>query len=189
MAEKQMNAVLRLRRDSENNFKRSNIVLQSGEAAVVYTPFQGTRIKIGDGQTAFNDLAYENFGLMARGFKSQDIFLDIDNQTVINPNDHILFLDLNSGFIYYWDYNNNEYKYVSGSIVPTATDAVEGIMKLYDTVNGNNTDGAITQRAAKNAFSAVQTAANNIEYTVNVDEEMLIPNFDPLQTLNLFSGN
>lgn len=185
MAEKQMNAVLRLRRDNENNFKRSNIVLQAGEAAIVYTPFQGTQVKIGDGHSTFNELKYENFGLLARGFKtSNNTFLETDNETVIDPENHILFLDLNTGFLYYWDFNDNEYKYASGSLVPTATDAIEGIMKLYNTINGENTDGAVTQRAVKEAIEAVQAAANNIVFAVN-DQEMLEADFSSLSNLQI----
>lgn len=180
-----MNAVLRLRKDNENNFKRSNIVLQSGEVAVVATPFHGTQLKIGDGQTPFRDLAYETFGLLARGFKNNADFYETDNTTIINPNNHILFLDINTGFLYYWDEGDNEYKYVSGSIVPIATDTVAGIMKLYDTINGENVDGAVTQRAVKEAVSAVQTAAHNVIFEVANEE--LKADFSSLADLQILN--
>ena len=87
MAEKNMNAVLRLRRDSENNFKRTNMILQLGELALVITPFDGTLVKVGDGIHRFNELAYESFGILVKGFlhdkDSRDGFVLNDNSTVV----------------------------------------------------------------------------------------------------------
>lgn len=187
MAEKQMNAVLKLRRDSQNNFERSNIILQKGEIALVTTPFSGTQIKVGDGTTRFKDLNYNNFGLLVEGFKNSDTeFVYPDNSTIVNPENHLLFMDRNTGFMYYWDHQDSKYKYVNRDIVPAASASTTGIAKLYDDLDGNNTDGSVTQYAVRGAFSKVQTAANNIVWKMDdEDREKLITNFSDLQSLSI----
>ena len=177
-----MQAVLKLRRDSENNFNRSNIVLQQGEVAIVSTPFHGTQIKIGDGTHRFNELKYDTFGLLARGFigGTDASFNDATNHP-IDHDEHILFLDQNTGFLYYW--NGTKYVHIGGQDVVIATDQVSGISKLYDSVSGQNTDGSVTQRAVNQAFSAVQSAANNINWIM--DNETLVTSFSDLQNLNI----
>lgn len=177
MAEKSMNAVLRLRRDSENNFKRSNIILLEGEVALVQTPFDGVLVKVGDGIHRFNELRYENFGVLVKGFmqdpSSRDGFVLDDNATIVTPENHSLFLDQNNSFLYYWD--GDEYKYIGGNNVV-----------LYDSVVGDNTDGAVTQRAVKAAFKQVQDAANNVVWKIaDNDPEMLTTSFTDLQTLSV----
>lgn len=187
MAEKQMNAVLKLRRDSENNFNRFNIILQKGEIALVATPFSGTQIKVGDGITRFKDLNYNNFGLLVEGFKNSDTeFVYPDNSTVVNPENHLLFMDRNTGFMYYWDHQDNKYMYVNRDIVPLADASTSGVAKLYQTVDGDNTDGAVSQVAVRGAFSQVQTAANNIVWKMDdEDNEMLTTSFSDLQSLSI----
>ena len=190
MAEKQMNAVLKLRRDNENNFKRANIILQNGEVALVDTPFDGLLLKIGDGTHRFSELNYEDFGILVEGFmydptsREGFLFTDNDPEHPVTPEDHVLFLDLNTGSLYYWD--GDEYKYISGQNVVIATDQVAGISKIYDTVNGQNTDGSVTQRAVNSAFNKVQTAANNLQFVMDDnDQEMLVANFFDLKNLNI----
>lgn len=188
MAEKNMNAVLRLRRDSENNFKRSNMILQLGELALVTTPFDGMLVKIGDGVHRFTQLNYESFGILVKGFlhdaHSRAGFVLTDNETSVTPENHLLFLDLNTSFLYYWD--GDEYKYIGGQDVVIATDQVAGISKLYNSVNGQNTDGSVTQRAVNSAFNQVQTAANNLQFSMDEnDQEMLVTNFFDLKNLNI----
>lgn len=187
MAEKQMNAVLKLRRDNETNFNGSNIILQKGEIALVTTPFSGLQVKVGDGTTRFRDLNYNNFGLLVEGFKNSDTeFVYPDNSTKVNPENHLLFMDRNTGFMYYWDHEQSKYMYVNRDIVPVATDAVAGIAKLYQTVDGGNADGAVSQVAVKGAFSQVQTAANNIVWKMDEeDREMLTTSFSDLQSLSI----
>lgn len=187
MAEKSMNAVLKLRRDSENNFNRSNIILQKGEIALVTTPFSGTQIKVGDGTTRFKDLNYNNFGLLVEGFKNSDTeFVYPDNSTVVNPENHLLFMDRNTGFMYYWDHEQSKYMYVNRDIVPVADASTAGIAKLYQTVDGDNTDGAVSQFAVKGAFNQVQTAANNLVWKIDEeDDEKLVTNFSDLQSLSI----
>lgn len=179
MAEKQMNAVLRLRRDSENNFNRSNLILQKGEAAVVVTPFNGTQIKIGNGEDTFNSLPYETFGLLLKGYKDNDRFLESDQSTVVNPANHILFLDIPTGFMYYWD--GIQYVYVNKTEIPVATDQIAGIVKLYNDLNNHNVDGAITQ-------NAVVKMAENIEsitFNMDQDDERLDMDLLPLKNVKI----
>lgn len=189
MTEKQMNAVLKLRRDSQNNFERSNIILQKGEIALVTTPFSGTQIKVGDGISRFNDLNYTNLGLLVEGFKQSDtVFLYPDNGTVVNPENHLLFLDRNTGFMYYWDHYNNKYMYVNRDAVPAADASTAGIAKLYQTVDGDNIDGSVTQAAVRGSFSKVQTAANNLTWEMKEEDEMFVTNLYDLKNLQVISN-
>lgn len=185
MAEKQVNAVLRLRKDSENNFSRSNIILQDGELAIVGTPFNGTKIKIGDGQHRFNELSYDTLGLLVEGFKRSDIqFVHSDNVTVVDPQSHLLFLDRNTGFMYYWNNHDEKYEYVNKNEV--ATSSIAGISKLYDDINGNNTDGSVTQAALNAAFRRVQNAANTVVFQMNSnDREQLDADLSSLNALQI----
>ena len=186
MAEKQMQAVLKLRRDSENNFNRSNIVLQEGEIALVSTPFQGTQIKIGNGQARFSELKYDTLGLLARGFLANETTFNDNTNHAIDHDEHILFLDLNNGFLYYWDSVNNKYQYVKQNEVPAATSSVAGIMKLYDTVSGTNSDGAVTQSALNTAMRRIQVASQSVQFEMDsVDEELLKTDFSTLQALQI----
>lgn len=185
MAEKQVNAVLRLRKDSENNFKRSNIILQDGELAIVSTPFSGLKIKIGDGRHRFDELNYDTIGLLVEGFKRTDTqFVYSDNATVVEPQDHLLFLDRNTGFMYYWNTHNSKYEYVNKNEL--ATDQMAGIVKLYDSINGQNTDGAVTQAAVNVAFSRIQNAAKEVVYEMDEeDTERLNTNLSSLNALQI----
>lgn len=185
MAEKQVNAVLRLRKDSENNFSRSNIILQDGELAIVATPFSGTKIKIGDGRTAFNTLKYDTLGLLVEGFKTSDTqFLYPDNATIVDPANHLLFLDRNTGFMFYWNSSNEKYEYVNKNEV--ATSSIAGISKLYDNINGNNTDGSVTQAALNTAFTRIQNAANTVVFSMNSDDrEQLDADLSSLNALQI----
>ena len=185
MAEKQVQAVLRLRRDSENNFNRSNIILQDGELALVSTPFNGTKIKIGDGQHRFKELNYDTIGLLVEGFKSSDTqFLYPDNATIVNPLDHLLFMDRNTGFMYYWNTYHEKYEYVNKNEI--ASDSVAGIAKLYNDINGQNTDGAVTQAVLNTAFSRIQNAANTVVFRMNNDDvEQLDADLSSLNALQI----
>lgn len=179
MAEKQMNAVLRLRRDDESKFTNSNITLLKGEVAVVNTKFNGVQLKIGNGEDSFNVLPYETFGLLLKGYKNDNQFLETDQSTVVNPVNHILFLDIPTGFMYYWD--GTQYVYVNKTEIPVATDQIAGIVKLYNDLNNHNVDGAITQ-------NAVVKMAENIEsitFNMDKDDERLDMDLLPLKNVKI----
>lgn len=185
MAEKQMNAVLRLRKDSENNFSRSNIILQNGEVAIVSTPFNGTKVKIGDGRHTFNELSYDTFGLLVEGFKNSDTqFVYSDNSTIVDPQSHLLFLDRNTGFMFYWNNIQEKYLYVNKNEIATSETA--GIAKIYDNIRGQNTDGSVTQAALNTAFTRVQNAANQVVFQINSDDrEQLDADLSSLSALQI----
>lgn len=184
MAEKQMNAVLRLRKDSENNFNRSNIVLQDGEIAIVSTPFNGTKIKIGDGQHRFSEISYDTLGLLVEGFKRSDTqFVYADNATIVDPQSHLLFLDRNTGFMFYWNNIQGKYLYVNKNEIATSETA--GISKIYDNINGRNTDGSVTQAALNTAFSRIQNAANSVVFEMNRENEQLNADLSSLSALQI----
>lgn len=197
---KNMNAVIRLRRDAEHNFVQSNMILQSGEVAVVYTPFDGTRIKIGDGVKRFNELPYDVYGLLVRGrLENETTFISmVDNETVLDHNKHILFLDQNTGFMYYWDEEEEKYKYVNRNEVPDASGTMKGIAKLYSNI-GNlddyirstdpnfGLDGSVNQKALNAAFSKIQNAATTVLFQINDrDNEQLDADLSSLNALQIF---
>lgn len=199
MAEKQMNSVIRLRRDSENNFLRGNIKLLSGEVAVVSTPFEGTRIKIGDGQHRFSELPYDTYGILVKGRLEDDShFISmVDNSTVIDHDKHVLFLDQNTGFLYYWDADELKYKYVNKNEVPDATDRIKGIAKLYDSIGALDEyltsvdpnfgrDGSVNQRILNSAFSKLQNAATTVVFNVDANAEQLNADLSSLNALQIF---
>lgn len=178
MSEKTVQAVIKLRRGSENEFNRSKLVLQKGEVALVTTSFQGTQIKIGDGVTRFDQLKYDTLGLLAKGFISSSdpsVFNDTSVHP-INHDEHLLFLDQNTGFLYYWDPVNNKYQYVRQNEV-----------KLYDTLDGSATDGSVTQRALNVAMNRIQNAARNVQFEMNAAEETLNANLDSLTALQILN--
>lgn len=193
--------IIRLRKANEADFIEKNTALADGEVAIVETPFDGIRLKIGQGEgSTFNSLPYETFGLVLKGkvANNDTMFIRSDNvtgvgktatgYTVPGPTEFLLFVDTTSGKIYYWNVDQDKYVSVTGSSVdiPVATESVAGIMKLYDTLDGTNTDGTVTQRAINVGFRKVQTAANNVVANMNtVDNEMLQIDLNTLKTLNV----
>ena len=203
MAEKQMNSVIKLRRDSERNFiQKGDIKLQAGEVAVVYTDFEGTRIKIGDGVHRFSELPYDTFGILVTGRINGDTeFISMtDNSYVIDPNKHVLFLDVNTGFLYYWDTTEQKYKYIVKNEIPDASETIKGIAKLYNdlgsldeyrtTQDANwGKDGSVNRNALNEAFSKIQTSASNFVLSMDdEDEEMLNADAVSLTSLDIFNN-
>ena len=59
----ELNAILRNRSDTEENWNtNSTVILAQGEIGVVFTESEGTKIKIGDGVTSFAQLPYFGAG-------------------------------------------------------------------------------------------------------------------------------
>jgi len=61
--EKEYNARVRNKRDTEANWTANNPVLLDGEIVLVDMAAGGIRTKIGDGEKAFNDLDYSDLEL------------------------------------------------------------------------------------------------------------------------------
>lgn len=59
MANKQLNAVIQLRKDTESNWNSSNPILANGELAVVLTS-TGIRFKVGDGTSQYSTLDFQD---------------------------------------------------------------------------------------------------------------------------------
>jgi hypothetical protein len=186
---KTLNAIIRLRKDHERQFQAKNTMLMDGEVAIVLTDFNGYRVKIGDGEHSFNELPYENLGVFTTGYyDGTSFFYDLQHSEQINPRNHLIFLDLTTAFTYYWDKEQSKY-ILCRSEIPMATSEIAGVMRLHQNILGQDANGAVSQKAIYETAHKIQTAANTIEYTMDTDdEEMLVPKFSPLQTLNLFGS-
>ena len=180
-----LQAKIRLRKDHERAFKAKNPILLDGEVAIVATDFSGYKIKIGDGVTPFNRLNYSNFGVVAFGklINASAFALDQNGQHIVNPADYLLYLDIFTSKIYYFDTVEQIYKTCSGNEVPLATDLIPGIMKLHQEVKGDDTEGTVSQAAISEAFEKVETAANTV--VLNVSEENLHIDLQSLKNLNI----
>ena len=180
-----LQAKIRLRKDHERAFLATNPILLDGEIAIVATDLSGYKIKIGDGVTPFQSLDYTTLGVVAFGkLISSTIFaLDQNGRNVVNPADYLLFTDVFTSKVYYFDNTDKLYKACSGGVTPLATDLIPGIMKLHQEVKGNDAEGTVSQAAISEAFGKVETAANTITLTV-IDENLHL-DLDSLKSLNI----
>lgn len=154
MAEKQMNAVLRLRRDKalKYNLLRSFIPLD-GEVCIVDTAREGIKIKIGDGITQWENLPYSELGVLQLGYQSGGIFYADQEHTEALDMLSSLYIDLDTNRV--WYKTSSGLKEIKVPL-PNATRDIPGILKLYDTWDGLNEDGAVTQAALKQKFDSMK---------------------------------
>lgn len=158
-----------LRRDNDYNYDAEYIPL-NGEVLLVDVAGQGLKCKIGDGTTKFGDLPYEFDGggssdLVAAGYyKDGKLYTDNTYTEEVIPTVGVIYIDQATSRIYFTDGEN------FGGIedmLPTASDKIAGLVKLYDTT-GDNTDGTMTQKAITDAVNT------RIKASVKDSDEMLI---------------
>ena len=158
--EKTLNVRVSLRRDLESNYSSTMKPLK-GELCFVDTA-EGLRIKVGDGNTLFPNLPYEEIQeVVVRGYYLNNKFYkDSTYISAVEIQGELskIYFDLNSKRLYI--YNNGQFESVT---VPNATAEVPGILKLYD-VKGDNIDGTITQLLF----------TSTIENLFGVDEDTLV---------------
>lgn len=165
---KQLNAILRLRRDNYFNYEKikDTFVPANGEICLVDTARDGLRAVCGDGVHTFGELNFIG-ELLVRGYYYNGMFYSDDSYTkeIIGSTIKI-YIDLTKGELYYFD--GTHYQSVSAEgPISTASSTTPGVMKLYDSV-GDNTDGTMTQKAITDELD------DKVEVSLNLDEETLI---------------
>lgn len=134
----------RVRRDNEVNYAADFIPIER-EVCIVDTNRQRLRIKIGDGVTQWKNLPYidQLNDIIATGYYLNDKFYtDSTYQVEIEKSESKLYIDKISKLLYHYDGTN----FVSvNETLPTATDVLPGVMKLYQN-GGYNTDGTMSQK-------------------------------------------
>ena len=158
-------------RDNEYNYKQKTPL--NNEVCLVDVPGKGIRVKIGDGETSFNELPYIDDAvlntvdnLIVKGYFYAGAFYKDSAHT--EPLENIqgrIYIDIVTSKTY--GFNGVSYE----STVVKATATTAGIVKLYDEL-GTNTDGAMTQRAVTDELN------QKVEVNFVKDEEMLIFDHD-----------
>lgn len=161
------NTIIQLRRDNDFNYAKikDKFIPANGEICLVDTARSGLRAVCGDGITPFGQLEYVN-NIYVKGYLKNNVFYkDNTYMTPIDENVNLLYIDIISNALYY--FNGYNYEEITRSQMGTATNTVPGIMKLYSTL-GSNTDGTMTQKAITDELN------DKVEVTLNIDEELII---------------
>lgn len=165
-----INSVIRLRRDNDYNYAKvaNKFIPADGEICLIDTARSGLRAVCGDGHTPFGELDFMD-NLFIKGYAYNGLFYtDASHSTLCKTNTNILYIDIPTSGMYYYDGIN--YKELGRNSIPTATLATDtnpGIMKLYATT-GQNIDGTMTQKAITDELS------EKVEITLNIEEELVI---------------
>lgn len=164
-----INAILRLRRDNDFNYEKikDSFVPANGEICLVDTARNGLRAVCGDGVSTFAQLEYigESFqqgyydSLSGLFYKDKALAYEITDKR-----ENVIYLDIDSEQIYY--YNGAAYKKIELGM-PTASETVLGVLKLYNEV-GDNVDGTMTQKAITEELNT------KVELTLKEEEELVI---------------
>ena len=164
-----INAILRLRRDNDYNYAKikDTFIPANGEICLVDTARSGLRAVCGDGVSTFGQLEYigESFQQAYWDHITETFYYDKKlTQEITNKKENVLYLDIDSSQLYY--YTGFEFKIIEMNL-PTASETVLGVLKLYDST-GNNIDGAMTQRAITEELDT------KVELSLKEDEELVI---------------
>ena len=170
---KQLNTIIRLRRDNDYNYAKiaDKFIPASGEICLVDTARSGLRAVCGDGKTPFAQLDFIDNVYVKGYYKDGRFYQDADFTIPLSTNTRLLYIDILTNGLYF--YSGIEYKEISRSEIATAnaTDTTPGIMKLYSTT-GQNTDGTMTQKAITDELS------EKVEVALNIEEELIIFTLD-----------
>ena len=164
-----VNAILRLRRDNDYNYAKikDTFIPANGEICLVDTARYGLRAVCGDGVSTFGQLEYigESFQqgywdyITEKFYKNKNL-----TQEITDKRENVLYLDIDSSQLYY--YTGSEFKLIELNL-PTASETVLGVLKLYDSI-GDNIDGTMTQRAITEELDT------KVELSLKEDEELVI---------------
>lgn len=177
MAEKKVfNAILRLRRDNDFNYKKYNMKPASGELCLVDTA-TGLQAKIGNGTSLYNDLPFANFGIVNVGFysKEEDKFYKDSSKTQEMDKNGAVYIDAPTNRIYYVKNDSFVEIYIGADVnIPLPDSGEAGLVKLYSGL-GSNEDGAMTQKAVTEEFNKiVMTVGSDEDDDETTDSETLI---------------
>lgn len=164
MADKVLKTTIKLRRDTINNYaSHANHVPLKGEVCIVdpttsspWSKAKNIRIKIGDGIKTWAELPFldeENYSVKRGYYYNDKFYSDVNHETEILPSIEVLYIDLHSGIIYYYD--DLTAKFIANKIIiPNASSTEAGIMRLYTSL-GYNEDGTMTQKAITEAIESI----------------------------------
>ena len=164
-----VNAILRLRRDNDYNYAKikDTFIPANGEICLVDTARYGLRAVCGDGVSTFGQLEYigESFQQGYWDYITEKFYKDKNlTQEIVDKRENVLYLDIDSSQLYY--YTGSQFKLIELNL-PTASETVLGVLKLYDSV-GDNIDGTMTQRAITEELDT------KVELSLKEDEELVI---------------
>ena len=145
-----INAVLRLRKDTEANYAKvkDTFVPANGEVCLVDTDRDGLRAVCGDGKTPFGQLSYFVDLIQLGYYVSGKFYKEASGATALLASPTRVYIDIPSGKMYYYEAGYREITVT----FPVASATTAGIAKLYDTTGGN-TDGSMTQKSITDALN------------------------------------
>ena len=165
MAEKVLNTRISLHRDSEANWQKiqNSFTPLLGEICFIDTS-RGLRAKVGDGVNYLANLPYSDEQLISdiesivipAYFLNDKMWKDSTYTEEVTKAVNKIYIDKNSNIIYHWDGSN----WISvNDTLPTASDLVAGISKLYN-IHGQNIDGSMTQKAITDGIDEIEFAVD-----------------------------
>ena len=163
-----INAILRLRRDNDYNYAKikDTFIPANGEICLVDTAHNGLQAVCGDGVSTFGQLEFigESFIQGFYDYVTEKFYSDKLLQKEVKKQENIIYLDIDTSQLYYW--TGEVFKQIELNL-PTASETVLGVLKLYNTV-GDNTDGTMTQKAITEELDT------KVELSLKEDEELVI---------------
>ena len=163
-----INAILRLRRDNDYNYAKikDTFIPANGEICLVDTARNGLQAVCGDGVSTFGQLEFigESFIQGFYDHVTEKFYSDKLLQKEVKKQENIIYLDIDTSQLYYW--TGEVFKQIELNL-PTASETVLGVLKLYNTV-GDNTDGTMTQKAITEELDT------KVELSLKEDEELVI---------------
>lgn len=178
-----INAIIRLRRDNDYNYAKikDTFIPANGEICLVDTARYGLRAVCGDGVSTFGQLEYIGESLQQAYWDNSTQTFYHDKQLtreITSKKENVLYLDIDTSQIYY--YTGSQFKQIELGL-PTASETVLGVLKLYNTT-GNNTDGTMTQKAITQELDNLDEKLGGIdkeldtkiELSLKEDEELII---------------
>lgn len=172
--EDEINTRVRLWKDKDENFEsiKDSLIPLDGEIIIVETETDGTRYKIGNGRSTYEELPFADqmirnqlSGIVVQGYYHEGQFYTTTAYDIkIVPYTYKVYIDIPASNPYY--YSDSDESYHSLVNVPTATSTTAGVMKLYDET-GDNVDGTMTQK------SITSEIAKKFAVSTGTDEDLI----------------
>ena len=172
-----INAILRLRRDNDYNYEKikDTFIPANGEICLVDTARYGLRAVCGDGVSTFGQLKYIGESIKQGYYNENTSNFYIDKNLTIEAEkgENIIYLDIKTSQLYYW--TGELFKAIELNL-PTASETIMGVLKLYDST-GINTDGTMTQKAITEGMDDINekldTMSKDVDTKINsINEEL-----------------
>ena len=160
------NIFARICRDQASNYNE-DFVPEKNQICLVDVSSRGLRVKVGDGFTLWKDLPFSDEyllnkidGVILSGYYlNNKFYTDSTYITELEKSVNKIYIDKNSNIVYHFDGT----KFISvNETLPTASDVTAGITKLYQD-GGENTDGAMSQKAVTNGVQSISFAVDETD--------------------------